>query len=205
MAIETVTLSTLVADTGETARTINHWTDVGILRPIRSTDRKGRGNRRYYPAEPLHGERKHALMASALNKLRIPLAEIKEMIDTDRHVYDPNEDRSDWPDWMLKDWKDFRSDAPSSYEVALAGEARVYMLVWKPRPDARYETSYIHLQDDWSASFAEFSQEQARHNAHISDRLRWAMEKSDTAILLNLSKIFAALQPKQPVEAGKNQ
>lgn len=77
----TCTLNTLVADTGETPRTINNWSDLGILRALRSSERRGRGIRRRYPAEPLYGERKYALLASALMKIRLPLVHVKSIVD----------------------------------------------------------------------------------------------------------------------------
>jgi DNA-binding transcriptional MerR regulator len=89
--METVTLKHLVADTGETPRVINHWTDLGILRAERTSDRQGRGNRRFYRAEPMYGERKWALLASAYAKLRFPLIDIKRLIFADRLSFDPIE------------------------------------------------------------------------------------------------------------------
>lgn len=77
----TCTLGTLVADTGETPRSLNNWSDLGILRACRSTERRGRGIRRRYPAEPLYGERKYALLASALMKIRLPLVHVKSIVD----------------------------------------------------------------------------------------------------------------------------
>lgn len=83
--LPTCTLAALVADTGETPRALNHWTDIGILRAERTSDRKGRGNRRVYP----DCERKYALVASAINRLRLPLADVKVMIDQLRDASAP--------------------------------------------------------------------------------------------------------------------
>ena len=62
----------LAADTGETVRALQHWCDLGVLVAEPSTEKKGRG----YHREFNDAERKWALLASALNKLRVPLADI---------------------------------------------------------------------------------------------------------------------------------
>jgi hypothetical protein len=64
----------LAEEAGVSIRTIQFWTDAGVLRVIRSTHRKGRGNHRLYNAEPpLFGERACALIAAELHRLRIPI------------------------------------------------------------------------------------------------------------------------------------
>ncbi|WP_131196873.1 hypothetical protein [Lichenihabitans psoromatis] len=79
----TVGLSVLVKDTGESARTLQHWSDLGILKPVTSTHKQGRGYHREFPAAPpWHGERTWALFASHLNRIRIPLGDIKLIIDS---------------------------------------------------------------------------------------------------------------------------
>jgi hypothetical protein len=75
----TVGLSTLVRDTGEGARTIQNWTEAGILRP--AINKRGRGYHRAFPSEPFYGERAFALLASALGSLRVPHHEMALITD----------------------------------------------------------------------------------------------------------------------------
>jgi hypothetical protein len=71
-----------VQDTGESARTLQHWSDLGILQPLPETHKKGRGYHREFPAPaPYYGERTWALIASAMNEIRIPLGDIKRFVD----------------------------------------------------------------------------------------------------------------------------
>src|SRR3954467_6637852 len=80
--VNTVNIGVLVEDTGETPRTLQHWSDLGILHPLPATDKRGRGYYREFSSEPHHGERAWALVASALSKLRIPLGELRRIVDT---------------------------------------------------------------------------------------------------------------------------
>lgn len=77
---ETVGVGVLAADTGESVRTLQHWSDLGILQPLEATHKQGRGYHREFPAGLPHGERTWALIASALNRIRIPLADIKRTV-----------------------------------------------------------------------------------------------------------------------------
>src|SRR3954468_17881312 len=83
---ETCGTGVLVEDTGETARTLQHWSDLGILEPLPGTHKQGRGVQREFPADLPHGERTWALIASALNKRRIALGEIKLIISNLRKM-----------------------------------------------------------------------------------------------------------------------
>jgi DNA-binding transcriptional MerR regulator len=179
MAMKSVTLSTLVADTGETARTINHWTDIGILKPLRTSDRKGRGNRRYYPAEPLFGERKYALLASAMNKLRLPLASIRDLIDADRSFYDQLV-------YGVDDKK--RTSAGflhPHYEAALAGAPAIFALLIPREEGHPFNIGYLRIGAD------AFDPLLAQQNDQVLSAL---MAPANTGVLLNLSKIFEPLQ-----------
>jgi hypothetical protein len=77
----TVNIGVLVEDTGEAPRTLQHWCDLRILQPLPATHKRGRGYYRSFLAEPYHGERVWALVASALSKLRIPLGDILHIVD----------------------------------------------------------------------------------------------------------------------------
>ena len=192
--METVTLSTLVADTGETPRTLNHWTDIGILRPKHTTDRKGRGNRRFYAAEPLHGERKYALLASAMNRLRLPLVDIKMLIYADRLHYDPVDDLRQYADpkhieIALQHREQHERDkvlgSTHPYEAALAGEQNVFVVIAaRPHDPVRpFQSCYLrqHAWDDVMA---------AKGNNKLMLNL---MADNTSAVVLNLSEIFRPL------------
>lgn len=84
--MNTVQISQIIEDTGEKSRTIQNWSDLGILRAEPSTDRRGRGTHRIYSAGPFYGERMWALFASALYRLRMPLRDMKELVDAMRDV-----------------------------------------------------------------------------------------------------------------------
>lgn len=195
--METVTLSTLVADTGETPRTLNHWTDIGILRPQQTTDRKGRGNRRFYAAEPFYGERKYALLASAMNRLRLPLVDIKMLIYGDRLTYDPIETLDFADPKHLDAAKRIRASHAEDlkqnpgfvhpYEAALAGEQNIYALI-ASHPDDKirpFHTAYLRqAKDEWDALMA------AKANNKL---ILNVMADTTSAVVLNLSKIFEPL------------
>lgn len=87
MSVE-FTITDLQRDTGETARTLQYWSDLGLLQPLKATNKRGRGVQRIFPADPpFHGERVWALIASEMNKWRLPIGEIKEIIDRMRSVW----------------------------------------------------------------------------------------------------------------------
>lgn len=68
----TVSIRTLAEDTGETVRSLQNWCDLGVLAAEPSTEKKGRGYHRIFKDD----ERKWALVASSLNRLRVPLGDI---------------------------------------------------------------------------------------------------------------------------------
>lgn len=199
--MKTVTLSALVADTGETPRTLNHWTDLGILRPLPSTDRAGRGNRRHYAAEPLYGERKYALLASAFMKLRLPLADIKHLIYAQRLMLDPL-DAIDYMDRAHKDHakriRDEREEDRKKYpgfiepfEAALNGEPDIYTVIAKhDDPKRPWHSVYLRQAggDKWTDPDMP-----ARANNKL---MLSVMADTTSAVVLNLSKIFAPLYTK---------
>jgi DNA-binding transcriptional MerR regulator len=78
-----VGIGVLAADTGETVRALQHWCDLGVLVAEPSTEKKGRGYHREFKDD----ERKWALLASALNKLRVPLADIAKYLEFLRSYY----------------------------------------------------------------------------------------------------------------------
>jgi hypothetical protein len=190
--MKTVTLSTLVADTGETPRTLNSWSDFGILLGERSTERRGRGTRRRYSAEPMYGERKWALLASALAKLRLPLAEIKYLTYGMRLMYEPDGlARRFAPNPEQLEF----SQRDVLFEAALAGEPNVLAVVpgrphdtEQPMP---FHTVLLQQKDNEPKS--------ALNNMGALTAL---LTSDPTAVVLNLSTIFAPLYSnREPVEA----
>jgi len=79
----TVSIRTLVEDTGETVRSLQNWCDLGLLAAEPSTEKKGRGYHRIFKED----ERKWALVASALNRLRVPLGDIAKYLTFLRSYY----------------------------------------------------------------------------------------------------------------------
>jgi hypothetical protein len=189
-----VSSETLVADTGETPRTINHWTDIGILRPLHKTDRKGRGRRRYYVTEPLHGERKYALLAAAMNKLHIPLADIRSIIDADRLFWHRIASVRPGGSLLLQP-----GDPPSVgghpyYEDALAGAHGIYMLIVPRDDDALhpFHVGYLRIGETG------YDENLAKGNDMVIAALA---ARAPASILLNLSKVFAPLfADREPIE-----
>ena len=206
--MNTVTLSTLVADTGETPRVINHWTDIGILRSQHGSERRGRGNRRFYAAEPFYGERKYALLASAMNRLRLPLVDIKMLIYGDRLNYDPIEtlDYAE-PKHMaaaIRIREQRAEDVKNNpgfvhpYEAALAGEADIIAIIAsRPNdPVTPFRTAYLremHFFPGNDIGDAHDIINQKTHQANYK-MLRNLMAENEIAVALNLSKIFAPLR-----------
>ena len=125
-------------DTGEKPRTIQHWSDLGILRAESGTDKQGRGTHREYRADPLYGERTWALLASTYAKLRLPLADIRRLIYADRLFYDPvdlidkNDPHYDRVLQLRAELAEERKRNPNfvpPFEAALAGEPNILAVV----------------------------------------------------------------------------
>jgi hypothetical protein len=186
--MKTVTLSTLVADTGEPVRTIQYWSDLGVLRAERSTDRQGRGNRRVYQAEPLFGERKYALLASAMNKLRIPVGDIRSFIDADRLFWHRIASVPPGGGLLLQPGDPPAVGGHPYYEEALAGAQGIYMLIVPsdsgPHP---FHVGYLRI------GVSGFNKEFAKGNDMV---IAGIASRAPSSILLNLSKIFAPLFPE---------
>lgn len=72
----TIGLKTLIAHTNESARALQYWSDLGIIRAEPTTDKKGRGRHREYQVDELN----FALIAAQLNKLRIPLGDVRAIV-----------------------------------------------------------------------------------------------------------------------------
>ena len=79
----TVSIRTLAEDTGETVRSLQNWCDLGVLATEPTTEKKGRGYHRIFKDD----ERKWALLASSLNRLRVPLGDIGKYLAFLRSYY----------------------------------------------------------------------------------------------------------------------
>jgi hypothetical protein len=92
---KSVGIGVLVDDTGLRPRTLQHWSDLGILKPEPSGFKRGRGFSHEYPAAPpSYEERSLALFAAALNDARMPLHTIKAATDFFRPLMTPNTPRA---------------------------------------------------------------------------------------------------------------
>jgi DNA-binding transcriptional MerR regulator len=189
--METVQIGVLVQDTGEKPRTIQHWSDLGILRPEKDTDKQGRGNYRIYRSEPLHGERTWALLASAFFKLRLPLGDIRSLINSLRLMYDPME-LIDKNDPHFGDALQIRSDREKCpgvndpFEAAIAGEQEVLAIIAKlQHTEVPFRIVYLK-QDDGAL----------RDGSLVTNNnlMRSVMAENKSAVVLNLSKIFEPLR-----------
>jgi DNA-binding transcriptional MerR regulator len=78
-----VSIRSLAEDTGETIRSLQNWCDLGVLIAEPSTEKKGRGYHRVFKDD----ERKWALLAAALNKLRVPLGDVAKYLEYMRRHY----------------------------------------------------------------------------------------------------------------------
>lgn len=138
--MRTVNLATLVEDTGEAVRTLQYWSDLQILRPQPTSDRRGRGRAREYAAEPYFGERKWACIASALNKLRLPVSEIDIVVGMMRRYGRPDFSNS---------WQSEREAIDlfeaSPFYSAIKGDRDVLVLVGKSRRDGVDSTDLCWL------------------------------------------------------------
>lgn len=95
---DTVGMSVLLDDTGEKPRALQHWADLGIIQAEADTDKRGRGRYREFKAAPYWGERKWALVASALAQLRIPMGDVRKITDWLRRYGSPDAGGYVYPD-----------------------------------------------------------------------------------------------------------
>jgi len=194
MAAGTVQIGVLVADTGEKPRTLQHWTDLGILKAEPTTDKQGRGVYRIYRADPLYGERKYALLASAYAKLGLPLGRIRHLIYGHRLLHDPVEliDKNDphYADVLRVRAERVEEQKKHPYwrdpfEAAVLGEPEIFeVIAWRPNDSVRpFQIAYLR-QDDTDPTMA------AKGNNKVLLNL---MAQNDSAFMLNLSKVFEPL------------
>lgn len=180
--MRTVQTGVLVGDTGESARTIQHWSDIGILRPEASTDKRGRGNYRTYRADPLGGERTWALLASALFKLRMPLGDIRHIIHAERLWHDPIElldKNAPYFEQVLRIRADRKGEA-HPFEDAIRGVPGILTAMAMCANDEKTPFHEIHLTGKWpEKEYGLLSEFMAKHSS---------------AVILNLSEIFKPLR-----------
>src|SRR5829696_8201067 len=78
----------LAEDVGVPLRSIQWWTDRGVLIGLPETNLRGRGKHRLYDASPpLYGERVYARVAAELNRLRLPIGVILEVTNSLRREF----------------------------------------------------------------------------------------------------------------------
>ncbi len=71
----------LAEEAGVPLRTIQFWTDAGVLKVEPDSDRRGRGRHRVYRTEPQFGERACALIAREMQRMRVPVGMMRIAID----------------------------------------------------------------------------------------------------------------------------
>jgi hypothetical protein len=179
-----------MADTGEKARAIQHWSDLGILRAETDTDKKGRGRYREYAVEPYFGERKWALIAAELNKFRIPLGEMRSIIDMMRTYGAPDFSKPD-----QSEGEAIIRFQMSEFYKAIAGDDEVLVLIGKSIREGRHCIDLF-----WLPSISEdmlgprdavvLESPEMRFMRMLTDFMR----EHAGAHCLNLSKVFAPLR-----------
>src|SRR4051812_35211978 len=71
----------LADEAGVPIRTIQFWTDAGVLQAAPESDRQGRGRHRVYDATPpYHGELAWTLIAAELHRLHAPVGVMRRLI-----------------------------------------------------------------------------------------------------------------------------
>lgn len=186
--MKTVQISQIIEDTGEKSRTIQNWTDLGILHAEANTDRRGRGTHRVYRAEPFHGERMWALFASALYKLRMPLRDIKDFIDALRVMIDPLE-------YADKNYPDFEA-AMRMRERFVEGEARCNPFHASILGDDRWLLllSTIDADADTRFKIQYVSQWFAVRDSDEGRMLNRFFEENPVSTVINLHQVLAPLR-----------
>lgn len=200
---KTVQIGALANDTGEKPRTIQHWSDLGILRPDPLTNKAGRSTYRVFRAEPLHGERAYALLASAYFKLRIPLGDIKRLIEAERLYNDPIElidKNSPHLEAVLRiraerveDQKKYPDFIPP-YEAAILGEPDICAVVALRPHDPVKPIHTVYLRQGAGLDLTDPDLPAKANNK----MLRALMAENPVAMIMNLSEVFAPLQRPIP-------
>jgi DNA-binding transcriptional MerR regulator len=80
MSDDTFTISELASVLEEKVRTVQFWADSGVIRPVRASNRRGKGTIRRFTATEL----KLARVAHRLALTNSPIGEIREVVDTIR-------------------------------------------------------------------------------------------------------------------------
>jgi MerR HTH family regulatory protein len=75
-----VSAGVLAEKIGVPVRTIQFWTDAGVLRAIPSSDRQGRGRHRMYRTSPFHGELACGLIAAEMQRLKLPVGVMRSIL-----------------------------------------------------------------------------------------------------------------------------
>lgn len=189
--MDTVGLNVLVRDSGETPRTLQHWSDLGILKPIVGTHKQGRGYHREFDASmPWQSERTWTLIASELNRLRVPLGDIKLIIEDFRgmttELGTSEEPKCGW-DKVL---------AIHPVGSALLGHFVMIVVGIDATKNVRWATV---LEKESSKSIVSSHKSKGRmHDVSIELKLPWNFAaKYSSSYLLNLTEILRPIvQPK---------
>jgi hypothetical protein len=189
--MQTVGIGVLMSDTGEKARSLQHWADLGIIHAEPDTDKKGRGRYREFVVEPYFGERKWALVASGLNALRIPLGEVRAIVERLRLLWSP-----DWygEEGITETVKMNRFRA-SPFYLALAGGGDVLLFTGISYKDGKTIINNSFLPPITDEILSPTSGKIVHPTgAEILGQFRNFMSEHPSAYCLNLTKAFAPLR-----------
>jgi hypothetical protein len=177
--VQKVGIGVLVGDTGERQRTLQHWSDLGILRPEPATDKRGRGYYREFQAAPYGGERAWALLASALSKLRIPLSDVKRVVEIFRSERD-------------------KAERLSPLIAALTGDDDVFFLAsidlnWGAASEPAHFLYTLPISSDLLEPAPDVLERYPSPESVLSMLVKFSRERPQ-ACFLNLTKIFEPLR-----------
>lgn len=79
---ETYTIGEIAAAHGQSTRTVQFWTDMGVLHPVKQSNRKGKGTHRRFD----EAEMRFAGLAKRLAAMNSPVGEIIEVINSIRSI-----------------------------------------------------------------------------------------------------------------------
>jgi len=190
----TVSMNVLLDDTGEGAPTLQHWANKGILRAEPDTDQQGRGRHRAFLAEPYFGERKWALIASALHRYRIPAGDIRKIIDALRQtVGSPEASAYDnsFPGVKFKGQERTFLSLPFGAALMPSKDSQDETLLFLSidRSNSSSLGVFMHL-----TSYAWLKKNDPHRGSYHLDKLTEFLRAYPETFCLNLTRVFAPLR-----------
>jgi hypothetical protein len=199
-----VTITGLQEITGETARQLQYWSDLGAVRPLRRTNKRGRGIQRMFQADPpTRDERVWALVASEMNRWRLPIGIVTDLIDRMRELWTGPEtapSKGNPIACALRGEQVLILIALRDDEPPLVGRLDVERSHEPPTVDATFEKGFLgpDQTEDWQL----FS----KRAVMVSDEF---LADFSSAHLLNLTRVLrplasrASIRPRNSVATGR--